>query len=79
MSGEVFATKIGTKARTKKLCFWCGESINPGDLYDQWTWADDHIERIKVHPECRKAWNDAAAEEGGFYETMPFENQRGQP
>jgi hypothetical protein len=73
----VFGTKHGVRARTRKLCFWCGEAIEPGDLFDQWTWVDRHIERIQVHPECREAWSDAAAAEGGYYETMPYDHERG--
>ena len=77
MSGEAIGYKEIKKCRKNHTCFWCGETIKCGESYRRWCWADDGLEEIKVHPECGHAWNEAANEEGGFYEAMPYEHKRG--
>ena len=77
MSGEVIGYKKISKCRKEHTCYWCGEKIEKGQSYRRWCWVDDGLEEIKVHPECADAWSSAAEEEGGFYETMAYENERG--
>jgi len=73
---EVIGYKKIKKCRKNHRCFWCGELITKGQPYVRWCWVDGDLETIKVHPECRDAWNRVADEEGGFYETMPYEHER---
>ena len=49
-------TKI-IEARKNHPCFWCGESINKGDNYEQRSIIGDEIFRYKLHPECASAAN----------------------
>ena len=65
------------KCRRRHECWWCGEEIPIGSAYDKWTWEEDRsLSTIKCHPECRAAWNDAAAEEGGPFYVMFGEFER---
>ena len=79
MSGEVLGCRTVTKSRLEHTCYWCGESIPIGSTYDLCVWAQDgELDVIKTHPECQEAWHKAADEEGGYYETMPYEHKRGE-
>ena len=54
------------KARKPHKCYWCGEPISPGDVYEQWTCFDDgNATNVKVHGECKEAWDKGL---GMFYE-----------
>ena len=48
-------------ARTAKTCHWCGEQIEQGQLFVQWT--DGKFWVIKVHPECHDAWQKLPPDE----------------
>ena len=50
---------IERKARKSHACWWCGERITAGNRYFTWTSFDDPPPLVvKVHPECKKAWDD---------------------
>jgi len=74
---NVIGYKEIKRGRKNRACFWCGQIIELGQPYVSWCWVENGIERINVHPECRDAWHKVADEEGGFYETMPYEHARG--
>ena len=76
-------SQLGTTITVKKcrrdhLCFWCGEKIDKGTSYKKWTWEGGELMTIKTHPECLAAWNRASEQEGGPYETGPYEHKRGE-
>jgi hypothetical protein len=75
MSETIGYTKV-KKSRKDHTCYWCGELIAKGSPYARWAWVDDGISTTKVHPECEAAWGEIAAEEGGYYEAMPYDNER---
>lgn len=77
MSGEVIGYRNIRKCRKNHICFWCGEKILKGDPYTRWAWVDGSIDVVKVHPECRDAWNKASDEEGYPYEAIAYEHKRG--
>jgi predicted RNA-binding Zn-ribbon protein involved in translation (DUF1610 family) len=65
-------------ARKRHVCFWCGERIAIGEKHARWAWADcGSVATVRVHAECRKAWDGAAADNGGWYEADPHEHTRG--
>lgn len=45
------------KARKAHVCYWCGEAINIGERYSQWTWIEDSVDRVRTHNECKDAWD----------------------
>lgn len=60
------------KAAKHHRCTWCWEHINPGEQYLRYRWwncGDTGTE--KMHPECHVAMQDAAEEEGGWFEWTP--------
>jgi hypothetical protein len=68
-------------ARSRHFCWWCDGAIEKGTKYAQWTWIDDGPpEVVRVHLECKAAWDDAAAgPDRDFYEDgiSPGEHSRG--
>ena len=52
------------KAAKEHTCWWCGELIFQHETYVRWTWKDGNdLLPIKVHEECRKAWNQLPSDE----------------
>jgi hypothetical protein len=76
--GEVIGQKSIKHAAKDHACEWCGERIEAGQPYESWLWCEGGtVSQVKAHPECRSAWDDAASEEGGIYETGFGEHSRG--
>lgn len=60
------------KAHKKHMCDWCWQCINFGDEYIRYRWFDGgDAGTCKMHPECYGAMQDAAHEEGGWFEWTP--------
>jgi hypothetical protein len=52
------------KAAKEHTCWWCGELIFQHETYVRWTWKNGNdLLSIKVHEECRKAWNELPSDE----------------
>lgn len=69
-------------ARAKKAhgCHWCGQRIEPGELYVKYRWWNGgDAGTNKMHPECDEACNEAAREEGGWIDWLPGDNERPEP
>ena len=65
-------------ARKIHRCMSCGEVVNVGEQYLRWRCYDNgDVGTVKMHPECL-AMHCAQAEGmgGGFWEFLPFENER---
>jgi hypothetical protein len=64
-------------SRKPHICDWCGQRINVGEPYARWRWfINGDAGTGRAHPECREALDEAAKEEGGFYEFSPGDNER---
>lgn len=73
--GTVFGQKEST-ARTPKPCYWCGDSIEPGERYVSWCWVDGRdFERIKCHKDCANAWGELQYPDN--QDIPPYEHSRG--
>lgn len=56
------------KAKKRHQCYWCGEPIEPGDVYEQWTCFDDgNATNVKVHGVCKEAWDKGVASGDWYY------------
>lgn len=55
------------KARKEHDCFWCGEIIFKHETYARWVWKNDVVETIKVHTECKDAWDSLPASENEIW------------
>ena len=65
------------RAKKAHSCHWCGQRIEPGELYVTYRWFNDgDAGTNKMHPECDKACVDAAREDGGWIEFLPGDNER---
>ena len=54
---QIIGYKPSVKARKPHKCWWCGEAINPGDVYARWVDFDlGHACTIRCHPECEATW-----------------------
>lgn len=42
-------------ARIQHRCDWCGETIEPGEVYKRWRCFGDSVCTVKAHPECLDA------------------------
>jgi len=70
---------MGTQTETQTLraakphrCSWCWQQINVGDTYKRYRFFDGGDTGVcKMHPECYDAMEDAALEEGGWFEWVP--------
>jgi len=63
------------KAAKEHTCCWCGELIFQHETYVKWLWKDGRdLQSVKVHTECRKAWNSLPC---GEQEIMFGEFSRG--
>lgn len=70
-------TETIRSARKSHICDWCGQRINVGDTYQRWRWfINGDAGTGRAHPECREALDEAAKEEGGFYEFVQYDNER---
>ena len=57
-------------------CCWCWQMIEAGEQYRRYRyWADGDAGTVKLHAECFKAMQDAAADEGA--DRMDAETARG--
>lgn len=64
-------------ARKQHGCSWCGERIEVGETYTRYRWFNDgDAGTCKMHPECHAAMQECAAEEGGWFEFGPGDNDR---
>ena len=62
----------------RRACDWCGEAIEVGRPYVRWRWfGGDSPATVRVHPECKGALGDEAAECGGVIEFTPGDHHRG--
>lgn len=54
----------------KRVCEWCGQFIEIGELYDKWLWYDAGIRStVYAHAECSDEWKkDEFAEPNRDYE-----------
>ena len=60
------------KARKMHVCCWCAERIEIGEEYRRYRWFSyGEAGTVKLHPECYDAMQDAAYEEGGYFEWTP--------
>lgn len=77
MSCELISSQT-LKARKAHTCTWCGEVIEPGTTYvcDRVV-VEGEPSTNKLHPECDRALDEAAALEGGFVLFTPGEQPRG--
>jgi len=65
-------------ARKRHKCDWCAHYILPSEKYARYRWWDgSDAGTCKMHPECKKAMNEHAAEEGGWVEFEPVDNPFG--
>ena len=64
---------IATPIRKKPhRCGWCWQRIGIGDVYKRYRYYNDgDAGTVKAHPECYEAIQDAASEEGGWFEWTP--------
>jgi hypothetical protein len=66
-----FSEKRTTKARGSHQCYWCGESIQAGSSYRQWTtFGDGPPYRTRVHLECERAWQRGLVVEREYYSEL---------
>lgn len=76
--GTTWGEKYIKAKRKPSQCVWCNERIEVGQPASKWAWQDGRdITFNEAHPECAEAIQRAAAEEGGYFEFMPGENERG--
>lgn len=55
MSYELIS-EVNSRAKKRYRCIWCGETIEPGDLYvREFSKFDGDIQHHKWHPECSAA------------------------
>jgi len=74
--GTMSKVKTLTAAK-KQRCSWCGEIINVGEQYFRYRfWNNKEVGVVKMHPECFDAMQDAAEEEGGWFEWSYGECER---
>lgn len=67
------------KARKARPCTWCGQRIEPGQIYrHERLRVDGDFGVHNLHPECDEALNAAARAEGGEFEFTPGEGERPQ-
>ena len=60
------------KARKRHGCDWCAKAIEVGAEYRRYRWFSYGAARtVRTHPECFDAMQDAAREEGGWFEWTP--------
>ncbi len=60
------------KACKRHGCDWCAEAIEVGAEYRRYRWFSyGEVGTVRTHPECFDAMQDAAREEGGWFEWTP--------
>ena len=75
MNTEPVVIKAAKKAHR---CTWCSEKVKPGESYMRWRAFDgSDAWTIKMHPECDKASQRMARQEGYDFEYMPGDFNRG--
>lgn len=71
MSNGMTDTQTLVAAKTHR-CTWCWQSINKGDTYMRYRFFNGgDAGTCKMHPECYDAMEQAATEEGGWFEWVP--------
>lgn len=68
------------KARKDHKCYWCGNKIKKGKTYHRWAcFTDGTAFAIKVHLECKDAWDVGMKEEPSYYgeEVVEADHQQG--
>ena len=74
------ATTIQYIHTAKKVhsCSWCDQRIDTGESYFRYRWFDGgDAGTVKLHPECKQAWDDLAAIDGQDLEVYPGQYPRG--
>ena len=72
-----FLSEETHKARKQHSCSWCGQKIEPGEMYvRQRLIFEDAPTTNKFHPECDASSQVVARQEGGCFEFNPGENER---
>lgn len=68
-----FQTETETHvARKRHRCDWCWQFIEPGERYSRYRYFDGgDAGTVKMHTECHEAMQEAAREEGGWFEWSP--------
>lgn len=61
-------------AQKEHKCSWCGEKIEIGDKYHNWSVFDRGVHRCKAHVECYVALSESPRDEYDM-----FSQQRGVP
>lgn len=54
--------KLVIKARKSHRCGWCPERIEAGTSYFKLAGYNEDFWHCKVHPECKKAWENFPAD-----------------
>lgn len=56
------------KARKPHNCYWCGQTIDKGEVHEAWSSVDDgRMVTTRCHAECAKAWDWAHANIDKWY------------
>ncbi|MFJ3047016.1 hypothetical protein ACIPEN_14390 [Herbaspirillum chlorophenolicum] len=58
-------------AAKRHRCSWCWQNIAAGETYKRYRSFYDGAMTVKMHPECHRAMQAQAAEEGGTTEWVP--------